>query len=393
MKKRGAFFPVAIILVFVFLGILLVIESTSNKQKIGITGFAISDACSDSDEPSGIGNRGNITTINGTVTWNNGGGNIFYFDACISTTMLRENYCNSTNDVVTYNYSCPIGCSLDICVPKVCNDGDDGKDYEDKSSITGRNQTNFTQIVAAQDYCVNSTVLMEYYCGNTENDFVLNETKLCTHGCGDGECNSCSSNWNCTNWSACLGGKQNRTCNDLNKCTIPTNPQILNRTCTVCSPSWSCSSWSSCSTSGNQIRICTDLNNCGLNTNKPVESQSCIPPCISSWDCTDWEPEKCPREKKQTRDCEDLNKCNSSLNKPDEENPCEYKFMSGGMFIVVILFILFVIIAVAGIIFYLWKKNQFQNKSSYQPYQPKPPGQSPQQRYSPQGQNYGIYGN
>lgn len=48
--------------------------------------------------------------------------------------------------------------------------------------------------------------------------------------------NSCVSNWDCSNWGTCQGKKRTRTCEDLNKCAIPTKTPALTQGCGGGSP-------------------------------------------------------------------------------------------------------------------------------------------------------------
>ncbi|MBU2476678.1 right-handed parallel beta-helix repeat-containing protein, partial [Candidatus Micrarchaeota archaeon] len=53
---------------------------------------------------------------------------------------------------------------------------------------------------------------------------------------------------------------------------------------TGCQENWTCTEWSAC-IGGNQTRTCTDNNNCGTTNNKPIETQSC-----SECEFTDFRP-------------------------------------------------------------------------------------------------------
>ena len=44
-----------------------------------------------------------------------------------------------------------------------------------------------------------------------------------------------------------------------------------------CVPSWTCTDWGAC-VGGRERRVCTDSNNCGTTVGKPVEIRSCTPP-------------------------------------------------------------------------------------------------------------------
>lgn len=89
---------------------------------------------------------------------------------------------------------------------------------------------------------------------------------------------SCRENWSCSDWAACVGNSQNKTCNDLNHCNTTANRPALTQTCVLsCIPSWACGNWtpSSCPKRGNQTRICNDSNSCNVQDGKPVQTQTC----------------------------------------------------------------------------------------------------------------------
>lgn len=65
--------------------------------------------------------------------------------------------------------------------------------------------------------------------------------------------------------------------------------------------------------------------------------------CISNWKCSEFFPEKCPREEIRTRNCIDLNNCGNLESRPDLTQPCERKNF---------LFY-FIIIAISIIVLYL----------------------------------------
>ena len=90
-----------------------------------------------------------------------------------------------------------------------------------------------------------------------------------------------------------------------------------------CVQNWQCDEWSETSKSCG-YRTCTDLNNCGNITGKPLEYQEC-PVCIPNWKCTQFLPEKCPREEKRTRTCTDINDCGTEKGKPELTQTCERK--------------------------------------------------------------------
>lgn len=92
---------------------------------------------------------------------------------------------------------------------------------------------------------------------------------------------TCTPNWQCSSWSACLGSLHTRTCTDSNNCGTTIGRPPLDESCSsVCTPYWECTDWSECS-NNSQDRICTDKNNCGNLTNKPTESQYCVEPRLN----------------------------------------------------------------------------------------------------------------
>ena len=80
----------------------------------------------------------------------------------------------------------------------------------------------------------------------------------------------CIPGWSCTGWKVCKNGKQERNCNDLNKCQ---KPKIEERDC-VCVESWVCSDWSGCS-NNKQQRTCVDEHACGTIISKPELQKNC----------------------------------------------------------------------------------------------------------------------
>ena len=131
----------------------------------------------------------------------------------------------------------------------------------------------------------------------------------CVYGCSGNRCassgggggngggsNVCFPWWSCSPWSECKNGRLNRTCVDLNNCSLSDinwwisigcqgNPECISAAqrpnefmpCNIpCEEDWSCSEWSPCDAkTGLQVRKCIDLNNCGTTYNKPQERRSC----------------------------------------------------------------------------------------------------------------------
>ncbi|HKL23971.1 MAG TPA: hypothetical protein VJ912_01415 [Candidatus Nanoarchaeia archaeon] len=85
-----------------------------------------------------------------------------------------------------------------------------------------------------------------------------------------------------------------------------------------CTPEWECSEWSSC-INETQTRNCSDINRCGIEEGKPKEIRKCNETCEQNWTCTNWS--ECINET-QTRDCTDENKCGNTSEKPKEIREC-----------------------------------------------------------------------
>ena len=68
--------------------------------------------------------------------------------------------------------------------------------------------------------------------------------------------NGCIENWNCTEWSGCIGNERTRNCNDLNDCGTTVNKMIEIESC-ECVEEWECTNWSKCY-EGDKVRVCSD---------------------------------------------------------------------------------------------------------------------------------------
>ncbi len=158
----------------------------------------------------------------------------------------------------------------------------------------------------------------------------------------------CTTNWFCTNWSACANGVQTKTCTDLNNCGTTNGKPSTTQSCvgltqesvdvvtpvddnyiitpsipeaTVpdsCQANWSCANWSACS-NGVQTKTCTDLNGCA---DDRVESQQCGSVCTPRWTYTAWSA--CSNGV-QTRTVTDLNSCGVNTDKPANSQSCTEK--------------------------------------------------------------------
>jgi len=126
--------------------------------------------------------------------------------------------------------------------------------------------------------------------------------------------NTCTPDWDCGDWSACVNSQQTRTCTDSNDCGTTTGKPVTTQSC--CNTNWSCGTWSACANK-NQIRTCSDLNNCGTTTGKPATSQSC---CAPDWHCSSWST--CSSNGNQTRTCSDSNSCGTIAGKPITSQSC-----------------------------------------------------------------------
>jgi len=64
-------------------------------------------------------------------------------------------------------------------------------------------------------------------CNNVDDDCdgLIDEGNVCG--------GTCTSEWDCGDWSTCKDEKQTRTCTDLNSCTTPTNVPVTSKTCTT----------------------------------------------------------------------------------------------------------------------------------------------------------------
>jgi hypothetical protein len=90
------------------------------------------------------------------------------------------------------------------------------------------------------------------------------------------EDDTCTEDWECTAWSECVNGVQNRVCTDSNGCGATFDKPAESQSCTIaCTEDWHCTVWSEC-VDYIQTRTCTDYKNCGTTSNKPTESKACV---------------------------------------------------------------------------------------------------------------------
>ena len=86
------------------------------------------------------------------------------------------------------------------------------------------------------------------------------------------ETSECTTDQDCRDeYRSCYYSCSNDECVPLNT-FVALNPYP--DCSSICTPNWQCSGWSTCS-DGIQDRACADYNFCGVNTQKPVTTQSC----------------------------------------------------------------------------------------------------------------------
>lgn len=104
----------------------------------------------------------------------------------------------------------------------------------------------------------------------------------------------CTPQWNCTGWSSCFAGWQNRSCSDVKNCNLPQTQPNETQRCTLggaeetsCEYQWACGSWSACV--GNlRTRSCTRTDTCdekeqaGLVTLVIRTPAQDLEPCVSA---------------------------------------------------------------------------------------------------------------
>jgi len=137
-----------------------------------------------------------------------------------------------------------------------------------------------------------------------------------------------------------------------------------------CTPNWQCTNWSDC-VGEIQIRSCIDPNSCENDSAKPVENQPCSQ-CIPNWQCTEWSPEKCPKNNRQTKTCTDINNCGITKNKPPEIKLCtfeeDYAWLVYVIIIILILLILIILMIILKILKTQSKESGVFPKKTIRPY-------------------------
>jgi hypothetical protein len=140
------------------------------------------------------------------------------------------------------------------------------------NSTTGLFTNNGT--IAVGTYNVNLSVNDTY---NNVNSTIVTVTvnaqsSSSSSSGGGGGGPSCTSSWNCTEWSKCSSSlKQTRTCVDLKGCE---ESYTEDQDCDKCQEAWVCSAWSECK-NNLQNRICTDYNDCGTIEFRPEQVKFC----------------------------------------------------------------------------------------------------------------------
>ncbi len=122
------------------------------------------------------------------------------------------NYENSTRGDITFTYIVNDSNSISNCSLYINNtiNGTNG-------SITKSVNQTFSIELFNGDY--------EWYISCTDNALNTNqsEVRYLTQ--------SCSENWTCTSWSACVGNSQTRSCTDSNNCPAETNKPLESQSC------------------------------------------------------------------------------------------------------------------------------------------------------------------
>lgn len=134
--------------------------------------------CSDTEA------SGECYFVAGTTTGSFNGTQGSYSDYCVGN-VLHYYMCTypSAGPVVNGTYICPINCSSGACATQTnttnCTDSDNG------FNLYLRGNTNTSSGNISSDYCINSSILMEYYCLNDMADGV---EYICPTGCSNGAC-------------------------------------------------------------------------------------------------------------------------------------------------------------------------------------------------------------
>ncbi|MFH1308359.1 MAG: hypothetical protein ABIH72_05910 [archaeon] len=190
--------------------------NTSSDEEI--IGFSPGSNCTDSDLGKNYYLRGQIIFSPQT------GNNISYNDSCEDYNLLKEYYCNETNDIENEQYNCNISCLNGACESlNICIDTDFGANYNEKGTTFGRNISSPLNNITAEDYCSGDD-LIEYFC---RGSYIDSEIYECSNSCINGACNSsnCAPSWTQTNTTCKSNNRLEIYFTDSNSCsqTPPAN--------------------------------------------------------------------------------------------------------------------------------------------------------------------------
>ena len=147
-------------------------------------------------------------------------------DTCYSDgNTLLERICNVDKSIGSIEFKCPGGCKDGKCVEeeKVCIDSDGGIDYFIKGSISDR----ISGWGMFEDYCLNSSNLIERHCLGSDTNFTISYD--CPKSCQNGAClkEEIPSN----NQDDCLKNPDTYWDQETNKCYGGYNAEIIKGLC------------------------------------------------------------------------------------------------------------------------------------------------------------------
>ena len=121
-----------------------------------------------------------------------------------------------------------------------------------------------------------------------------------------------------------------------------------------------------CSNMGFECGVHTETNcNTQINCGTCDIDEECIngtcqvvePVCTPDWQCTEWQPEKCPKNETQHRECTDANDCGDITGRPPETKSCTYE-SSAPIMIIIIIAIILIVGAIITFLMYNAKKKE-----------------------------------
>ena len=190
MEKKYLFFILVVIL-----SILVVVAISNLLPSDGVSGWATKvlregnwSSCTDSDLGINYSLKGTIA-----ATLNDGSVNTF-IDTCISSIIIREEYCADNKLPLYVEIECNAGleCLNGACVNVsnsessiiTCSDSDD-LNYSKKGTVT---YTNSSGTISLQDTCAGQDSLTEFYCQSSST--YKAQTITCSSGkiCSNGAC-------------------------------------------------------------------------------------------------------------------------------------------------------------------------------------------------------------